>query len=182
MESKSPVRLKTGCANNTSVILADYLLRGRSAQEVEIEASTDSAVGQAVSSQEPVLTMCVAGVDAVGCRAGIVGPVPGLYVHWVRVMTVDVNFLIVVEVVCVPKRLCPVVTQPEAMDASCESVNVVVWYHVRHQFQELVLEDDLVSISVEEDLAGAGACDAELEAWLVGPGECQITLVFAGSI
>jgi len=174
VETERPVRLETRRADNTSVILADDLLRGRSTQKVQVKASTNGAVCNRVGSQQPILTMRVARVHSVRRGGFVVLPIPGLDINRMRIVAVDVDLLIIVKVVGVPERLRPVVAQPEAMDGCREAVDVVVGDHVGHQFQELIFEDDLVAVGIEYDFSRAHTCNAELETGFVGPSESEV--------
>jgi hypothetical protein len=47
-------------------------------------------------------------------------------------MSIDVDFLVVFEVIRVPKRLRPVVAQSETVDTRCQTINIVLRDHVRY--------------------------------------------------
>lgn len=182
VEPKSPVWLQTGSADDASVVLADDLFRSWSTHEIQVETTTDSTVSDTVIPQEPILAVCVAGVDTMRGRRRIVSAVSRLNVHRVRVVTIDIDLLIVLQVVRVPERLRPVVAQPETVDARRETVDVVVWDHVGLQLEELILEHDLMAIRVEDDFAGARTLDAKLEAGVIAPGEREVALVLGAAV
>lgn len=175
MEPQRLIRLQPRRPNDPRMILCNNLLRRRSAQKVQIETAADGAINDPIVPQQPVLPVSVPRIHAMGRRrrrrVAFLIPVPSLDVHGMRIMPVDIDFLVVVEIVRVPEGLGPVVAQTKPVDTGCQAVDVVVWHHVRYAFEELVFENDLVPVSIEDDFSGSHARDAELEAGVVCPFE-----------
>ena len=97
-------------------------------------------------------------------------------------VTVHIELLVIVEIVSIPEGLCIIVAQAERVEILGKSVYVVVWHHGSSQLQELVLEDDDTSVSVEQHLSRAHSRHTELEAWAVAPCKSQVACILRATL
>ena len=146
------------------------------AEEVQIEAAAESAVGDRITAQKPFLPMGVTGIDTVRSRLFTISC---LLVK--RICAVDIA------VHCIPsinsvEGLRVVITEAEIVDVLryitavsslvtvqrliiflTQAIDIVFRHHIGDEFQELIFIDNDMAVSREELLSSAGSGDLELE-------------------
>lgn len=111
VEAQRPVRLHSRSANDLCMVLADDLGRRGTGDKVQVEAATNGSICQFALLQQPVLAMRVTSIHAMGCGRSIA--ISSLQVHGVRIVTIHVDDLIIVQVVRIPESLSKVLPQAE---------------------------------------------------------------------
>ena len=107
VKSQRPVRLHDWGLDDTSVVLADDVCRLWATQKVKIETAADGPVENIVRAEQPILSMSIPSIDTMRSRGTVF--ISCFQVHRMRAMSVDIWELIIVQIICIPKRLCKVV-------------------------------------------------------------------------
>ena len=146
------------------------------AEEVQIEAAAESAVGDRIAAQKPFLPVGVTGIDTVRSRLFAVSR---LLVK--RICAVDIAVHCITSINSV-EGLRVVITEAEIVDVLryitavsslvtvqrliiflTQAIDIVVRHHIGDEFQELIFIDNDMAVSREELLSRAGSGDLELE-------------------